>query len=162
MTTLKLMHAKLHRFRVTSANRDYVGSITIDAELLDAVGILPLEEVEIVNVDNGQRWSTYVLPGEPGSGVIAPNGGGALLCTPGDVLIVYAYQDRARADVLASGHQARIAIGDDDNRVAEFRRQALVPAADGLRFEPGAAADPSAPSDAVEASFGVDRLEVAS
>ncbi|MEG4453281.1 aspartate 1-decarboxylase [Microcoleus sp. N9_A1] len=60
---------------MTDAKRDYVGSITIDQELLEKVGILPLEEVEIVNISNGNRWSTYALPGEAGTGCICPNGG---------------------------------------------------------------------------------------
>lgn len=153
MPHIRLMHAKLHRFAVTGANRDYVGSITIDASLLEHVGILPLEEVEIVNVDNGQRWSTYVLPGARGSGVIAPNGGGALLCEPGHMLIVYAYETRTRRDLLESGHRARIAIGGADNRIAETRIQRLDPRPEGLGFDAGGVADPNAPSDAVSEQF---------
>jgi L-aspartate 1-decarboxylase (EC 4.1.1.11) len=76
------MHAKLHNVRVTDANVNYVGSVTIDSELIDKVGILPLQEVEIWNVSNGNRLSTYVLPGEPGSGVICLNGAAAHLCDP--------------------------------------------------------------------------------
>ena len=79
-----MMHAKLHRVRVTEAKLDYVGSVTIDSDLLEKVGILPLEEVEIVNISNGNRWSTYVLPGKAGSGMVCPNGGGALLVSGRD------------------------------------------------------------------------------
>lgn len=162
MPNIRLMHAKLHRFAVTGANRDYVGSITIDANLLEHVGILPLEEVEIVNVDNGERWSTYVLPGARGSGVIAPNGGGALLCEPGHVLIVYAYETKTRSALLDSGHCARIAIGGADNRIVETRFQRLDPSPEGLAFDAGGVADPDAPSDAVSDRFAALDTAVAS
>ena len=94
MGTIRLMHAKLHQVRVSEANVDYVGSITIDRELIERVGILPLEEVDVVNLSNGKRFSTYVFPGQTGE--ICPNGGAALLCQPGDILIIYAYEQRPR------------------------------------------------------------------
>ena len=121
------MHAKLHRVCVTEANRHYVGSITIDQALLDQVGLLPLEEVEIVNIENGNRWSTYVLPGEAGSGKICPNGGGALLCKPGDLLIIWANEHCDRAEVIKTGHQARVLIADENNRAQEVFYQTLTP-----------------------------------
>ncbi|NEO93173.1 MAG: aspartate 1-decarboxylase [Moorea sp. SIO3G5] len=127
MATIKLMHAKLHRVRVTEANRHYVGSVTIDSDLLAQVGILPLEEVEIVNIDNGNRWSTYVLPGEAGSGKICPNGGGALLCKEGDTLIIWANEQCDRAEILTSGHQARVLIADENNCCQEVFYQTLTP-----------------------------------
>lgn len=127
MPKIRLMHAKLHRVRVTEANLDYVGSITIDQDLLEKVGILPLEEVEIVNISNGNRWSTYVLPGEPGAGGISPNGGGALLCKPGDILIIFAYEQLDRAEVFSTGHKARVLIADEYNRCKELFCQTLDP-----------------------------------
>ncbi|NES23759.1 MAG: aspartate 1-decarboxylase, partial [Symploca sp. SIO3E6] len=127
MGTIKLMHAKLHRVRVTEARRDYVGSITIDQELLEQVGILPLEEVEIVNIDNGNRWSTYILPGKAGEGQICPNGGGALLCQPGDVLIIWANEQCDRAEVMRKGHQARVLVADENNHVQDVFYQTLTP-----------------------------------
>jgi aspartate 1-decarboxylase len=127
MPKIRLMHAKLHRVRVTEANLHYVGSITIDQDLLDKVGILPLEEVEIVNISNGNRWSTYVLPGEPGEGGISPNGGGALLCKPGDILIIFAYEQIDRAEVLSTGHKARVLIADEHNHCQELFFQTLDP-----------------------------------
>jgi aspartate 1-decarboxylase len=127
MATVKLMHAKLHRVKVTQANVNYVGSITIDRDLMDLVGLLPLEEVELVNLNNGKRWSTYALPGERGTGEICPNGGAALLCEPGDLLIIYAYQMCDRAEVLQHGHQARVIVADEHNRVKQFFDQSLQP-----------------------------------
>jgi aspartate 1-decarboxylase len=125
MGKIKLMHAKLHRVTVTEANVNYVGSITIDRDLLDRVGLLPLEEVDIVNLNNGKRWSTYVIPGEAGSGEICPNGGAALLCKPGDLLIIYAYEECDRAEIFRNGHQARVLVTDEQNRPQEFFYQTL-------------------------------------
>ncbi len=134
MATIKLMHAKLHQVRVTEANRHYVGSVTIDQDLLKQVGILPLEEVEIVNIDNGNRWSTYVLPGEAGSGQICPNGGGALLCQPGDTLIIWANEQRDRAEVLQNGHEARVLIADENNCPQEIFCQTLISNGESLEY----------------------------
>ena len=134
MRKIKLMHAKLHRVRVTEAKREYVGSVTIDSELLDEVGILPLEEVEIVNIDNGHRWSTYVLPGEAGSGKICPNGGGALLCEKGDILVIWANEERDRTEVLKNGHQAKVVLADEQNRPQKIFAQTLIPQQDSVDF----------------------------
>lgn len=135
MGTIRLMHAKLHRVRVTEANVDYVGSITVDPLLLDKVGILPLEEVDIINLNNGHRFSTYAIPGEVGKGEICPNGGAALLCQPGDLLIIYAYEERDRTDVLQNGHTARVIVADEQNQTQEFLVQTLVPGQDGQNVE---------------------------
>ncbi len=135
MSLIKLMHAKLHRVRVTDAKRDYVGSITIDATLLDAVGMLPLEEVEIVNISNGKRWSTYVLPGAKGAGMVCPNGGGALMCKKDDILIVWANIQRGRKEVMQLGHRAKVVVADANNRCIELLEQNLEQGLDGLRFE---------------------------
>ena len=134
MGTIRLMHAKLHRVRVTEANLNYVGSISIDPELLDKVGILPLEEVDIINLNNGKRFSTYAIPGKTGSREICPNGGAALLCEPGDLLIIYAYETCDRQEVLVKGHEARVMVGDADNNAQEFYLQNLVPNGDRLEF----------------------------
>lgn len=123
--TIRLMHAKLHRVTVTEANVNYIGSITIDKELLDRVGILPLEEVDVINLNNGQRWSTYAITGVAGSGEICPNGGAALLCKPGDLLIIIAYEERDRTEVLSKGHQAKVLVADQNNRCKELMLQTL-------------------------------------
>ncbi|GCA95929.1 aspartate 1-decarboxylase [Microcystis aeruginosa] len=133
MGTIRLMHAKLHRVRVSEANVDYVGSITIDRELIERVGILPLEEVDVVNLSNGKRFSTYVFPGQTGE--ICPNGGAALLCQPGDILIIYAYEQRPRQEVLEKGHFAKVLVADAENRCQQFFEQSLIPRGDGQGVE---------------------------
>ncbi|ELR97998.1 aspartate 1-decarboxylase [Gloeocapsa sp. PCC 73106] len=135
MGKIRLMHAKLHRVRVTEANVNYVGSITIDEQLLAKVGILPLEEVEIVNLNNGKRFSTYVFPGKAGTREICPNGGAALLCQPGDILLIYAYEEKDRAEVLQKGHQARVLIADQENGCEQYFLQSLIPGEGGVKFE---------------------------
>jgi aspartate 1-decarboxylase len=135
MGKIRLMHAKLHRVKVTEANVDYIGSITIDVELLDKVGILPLQEVEIVNLNNGSRFSTYVFPGEAGKREICPNGGAALLCQPGDILLIYAYEEKERAEVLQKGHQAKVLVANQDNDCEEFFWQNLAPQENTVKFE---------------------------
>ena len=135
MSQIKLMHAKLHRVRVTEANVNYVGSITIDRDLMEKVGILPLEEVDVINLANGKRWSTYAIAGEAGTGEICPNGGAALLCKPGDILIIIAYEYRDRAEVMSQGHLAKVIVADEHNRCAEFMEQSLVNQAGKLEFQ---------------------------
>lgn len=88
---LQMLKAKLHRARVTDANLNYMGSITIDQDLLDASGILPHEKVQIVNNNNGARFETYVIAGERGSGIICLNGAAARLVQPADEVIIIAY-----------------------------------------------------------------------
>jgi aspartate 1-decarboxylase len=86
-----VFRAKLHRVTVTEANLNYMGSITIDEDLLDASGILPHEKVQVVNINNGERFETYVIKGERGSGVMCLNGPAARLVQVGDKIIVIAY-----------------------------------------------------------------------
>ena len=134
MTQIKLMHGKLHRVRVTAANVDYVGSITIDRDLMDKVGILPLEEVDVINLENGKRWTTYAIAGTAGTGEICPNGGAALLCKPGDLLIIIAYEYRDRTDLMQHGHLAKVVVADEQNRCIQFMEQSLVSQGDRLEF----------------------------
>ena len=86
-----MFHGKIHRAIVTQARLDYMGSITIDADLLDAAGILPGERVQIVNNNNGERLETYTIAGERGSGVICLNGAAARKTQVGDMVIIIAY-----------------------------------------------------------------------
>ena len=88
---IEMMKSKIHRVTVTEANLNYVGSITIDADLLRAAEILPGQRVWIVNNNNGERFDTYVIEGEPGSGVICLNGAAARKAQPGDVVIIMTY-----------------------------------------------------------------------
>ncbi|WP_204102489.1 MULTISPECIES: aspartate 1-decarboxylase [Spirulina sp. CCY15215] len=137
MGTIKLMHAKLHRVHVTEAKLHYIGSITIDRELLEKVGIIPLEEVEVVNLENGNRWTTYVIPGEAGSRQICCNGGGALLCQPGDILIIWANEQYDRAEVMTSGHKARVLLADENNGIEKVFSHTLTPDGNALVYEDG-------------------------
>lgn len=88
---VEVLKSKIHRVTVTEARLDYIGSITIDADLLDAADILPGERVYIVNNNNGARLDTYTIPGERGSGVICLNGAAARLVQPGDIVIIMSY-----------------------------------------------------------------------
>lgn len=88
---IEVLKSKIHRVTVTEARLDYIGSITIDEDLLDAAGILPGERVYIVNNNNGARLDTYTIAGERGSGVICLNGAAARLVQPGDIVIIMCY-----------------------------------------------------------------------
>lgn len=107
--------AKIHRAVVTETNLDYEGSLTVDEHLLQAGGILPFEQVEVVNVTTGARFSTYVIPGEPGSGVIGLNGGAARLGQRGDRLIVMAYGLLQPEEI--GRLRPRVVLVDESNRV---------------------------------------------
>lgn len=107
------MNAKIHRARVTEANLNYVGSITIDEDIIDAVGIYANEKVAIVNNNNGARLETYVIPGPRGSGVVCLNGAAARLVQPDDIVIIISYA-LVPEDKIAS-HKPRVAIMDERN-----------------------------------------------
>ena len=91
MMLIEVMKSKIHRVTVTEANLNYIGSITIDEELMDAAGIVANERVYIVNNNNGERLDTYVIPGKRNSGVICLNGAAARKVQPGDIVIIMAY-----------------------------------------------------------------------
>ena len=101
------MRAKLHRLTVTDANVDYIGSITLDPRLMKAAGLLPLEMVDVLNCSNGNRLSTYCIEGRSGSGEVCLNGAAALLCSPGDVVLVVAYT-KGDADNLPTAFLNRL------------------------------------------------------
>ncbi|UOR12486.1 aspartate 1-decarboxylase [Halobacillus amylolyticus] len=113
-----MMKAKIHRAQVTEANLNYVGSITIDQNLLDSVGILPHEKVQIVNNNNGARLETYVIAGERGSGVVCLNGAAARLVQPDDIVIIVSYA-MLSAEELAD-FKPKIAIMGERNEVVEI------------------------------------------
>ena len=108
----RMMKSKIHRAVVSDANLHYVGSITIDRELLDAANILEYEQVVIVDIDNGARFETYVIPGGPGD--MCLNGAAARLVQPGDKIIVISYADYEDAEL--EGFEPRIVHVDELNR----------------------------------------------
>lgn len=113
-----MMNAKLHNATVTEANLHYIGSITIDQDLLDAVGILPHEKVQVVNNHNGARLETYVISGERGSGTICLNGAAARLVQPGDQVIIIAYCHVKEEETR--DHVPKVAVLDEKNRIAHL------------------------------------------
>jgi len=121
-----MMKSKLHKATVTEANLNYVGSITIDSNLLKTVDMLPNEKVQVVNNNNGARIETYIIEGEPGSGVICVNGAAARLFQPGDKVIIISYAMLAEEKV--SEHTPVVAVLDENNKVAQIitEKQAVV------------------------------------
>ncbi|MGJ7909397.1 aspartate 1-decarboxylase [Neobacillus sp. LXY-1] len=113
-----MMNGKIHRATVTEANLNYVGSITIDEDILDAVGMVANEKVQIVNNNNGARLETYIIPGERGSGVICLNGAAARLVQKGDIVIIISYALIPEEKVPT--HHPKVAIMDEYNRIKEL------------------------------------------
>jgi aspartate 1-decarboxylase len=113
-----LMKAKIHRAVVTESNLNYVGSITIDEDILDAVDMIANEKVQIVNNNNGARFETYIIPGKRGSGVMCLNGAAARLVQEGDTIIVISYAMFDEAET--KNHQPKVAIMDKNNKIQEM------------------------------------------
>lgn len=112
-----MMHGKIHRATVTEANLNYVGSITIDEDLLDAAGILPGEKVQIVNNNNGARLETYTIPGKSGSGVICLNGAAARCALEGDIVIIIAYAQMDEKEAKAL--EPKVVLVDKRNHIVK-------------------------------------------
>lgn len=112
------MNGKIHRATVTQADLNYVGSITIDEDIMDTVGIDANEKVAIVNNNNGARFETYVIRGERGSGVICVNGAAARLVQPGDIVIIMSYVLVNAKE--AKTHKPKVAIMDEHNNIKEM------------------------------------------
>jgi aspartate 1-decarboxylase len=110
-----MMTSKIHRATVTQADLHYVGSVTVDQDLLDAANLLPGEMVHIVDIDNGERLVTYTIAGERGSGVIGINGAAARLVHPGDLVILIAYGQMEDAE--AREFEPSVVFVDADNRI---------------------------------------------
>lgn len=110
----RMMKSKIHRATVTDANLHYVGSVTVDRELMDAADLLEYEQVAVVDVDNGARLETYVIEGERGSGDICLNGAAARLVSPGDRVIIISYADYEQAEL--EGYEPTIVHVDRSNR----------------------------------------------
>ena len=110
-----MLKSKIHRARVTEADLHYVGSVTIDRDLLHAVDILPNEKVLVVNLNNGARFETYAFEGAPGSGVVCMNGGCARHVQVGDTVIIFAFA--WLTDAEAKSFKPKVVFVDDKNQV---------------------------------------------
>ena len=130
---LNVLKGKIHRARVVQAELDYVGSITVDAalaeaagildtELARAAGILEYEKVQVVDIDNGNRFETYVIAGEPGSGMICVNGAAAHCVEPGHKVIIMCYAQMTPEEFADPDNAPRVVFVDDDNRIARVTR----------------------------------------
>ena len=115
---------KIHRATVTQANLNYVGSITIDQDLLDAANIYPYEKVQVVNLNNGSRLETYTIAGARGSGVICLNGAAARLTSEGDLVIIISYAQYSEEEIRALVPQ--IVFVDEENRLTEKKDVPLI------------------------------------
>ncbi len=113
-----MMKSKIHRATVTQAELHYVGSVTVDRDLLEAADLLEGEQVAIVDITNGARLETYVIPGERGSGVIGINGAAAHLVHPGDLVILISYAQMDEAEVRSFA--PRVVFVDGANRIVEL------------------------------------------
>ncbi|MGM8211594.1 aspartate 1-decarboxylase [Virgibacillus sp. W0430] len=116
-----LMKAKIHRARITEANLNYVGSVTIDQNILEKVDIIPHEKVQIVNNNNGARLETYVIPGERGSGVVCLNGAAARLVQKGDTVIIIAYA--IVPNEALTTFKPKVAIMNEENEIEQMLEQ---------------------------------------
>jgi len=113
--------SKVHRVTVTETDVAYEGSITLDPLLMDAARVLPYERVEVYDVDNGERFATYLIAGEPGSGVCCVNGAAARKTAPGHRLILASYVELEPAEI--AGHAPSVVLVDGSNRVARRGRE---------------------------------------
>jgi len=124
---LTLLKAKIHRATVTQADLDYVGSITIDSDLLAESGIMEYEMVAIADIDNGSRFETYVIAGEAGSGIICLNGAAAKCVNVGDKVIIMAYARMTPEE--AKNHKPTVLFVDDENKIvrkANYEKHGLL------------------------------------
>ena len=124
---ITMLKGKIHRATIVQAELDYVGSITIDRDLLDVAGILEYEKVQIVDVNNGSRFETYTIAGERGSGMICLNGAAARCVSVGDKIIIMAYCEMDKYE--AEDHKPSVVFVDEDNsikRVTNYERYGLL------------------------------------
>jgi aspartate 1-decarboxylase len=113
-----LCKSKIHRATLTGADLNYEGSLTVDRALMDAADMKPYERVQVVNVNNGARLETYLIPGDPGSGTVQLNGAGARLGAPGDIVILMTYAEYDDSE-LADGFAPTVVLVDAQNRIRE-------------------------------------------
>ncbi|MBR5535250.1 MAG: aspartate 1-decarboxylase [Clostridia bacterium] len=115
--TITMLKGKIHRAKVTQAEINYIGSITVDSTLLEAAGILEYEKVQVVDITNGNRLETYTIAGEAGSGVICLNGAAAKLCEVGDRIIIMAYAQMDMEE--ADGFKPRVCFVNKENKIVK-------------------------------------------
>ena len=113
--TIQMLKGKIHRAVVVQAELNYVGSITVDPELMEAAGILEYEKVQVVDVENGSRFETYTIEGERGSGMICLNGAAARMVQTGDHIIIMSYCDMTPEE--AKNHKPKVVFVDEKNRI---------------------------------------------
>jgi aspartate 1-decarboxylase len=121
-----MFSSKIHRARVTQSDLHYVGSLTVDLDLLDAAAMLPGQQISVVDVDNGERFETYLIAGERGSGVIGVNGAAAHKAHVGDTVIVIAYAAMTREEALE--FVPTVVHVDDENRIVDIGNDPAAPA----------------------------------
>ncbi len=112
---LTMLKAKIHRATITQSDLHYEGSITVDRNLLDAAGILPYEQVDVLDITNGARFTTYAIEGVRGSGIIGVNGAAARLVHEGDLCIICAYAQMSTAE--AKSHEPTLVLMDKNNKI---------------------------------------------
>lgn len=117
---ISLLQSKIHRATVTQSELDYIGSITIDAELLEQSGIMEYQRVQVVDINNGNRLETYTIAGERGSGIICLNGAAARCVHKGDKVIIMAYADMTPEE--AKSHQPTVLFLDDNNKIQKITK----------------------------------------
>lgn len=115
-----MLKGKIHRATVKQAELDYVGSITVDEELMNAAGIYEYEKVQIVDINNGSRFETYVIAGDAGSGMICLNGAAARMVSVGDKIIIMCYAGMTSEEIKAN--PPRVVFVDDDNKIKRITR----------------------------------------
>jgi len=118
------LKSKIHRATVTEAKLEYEGSITVDGALMEAAGIVPWEQVQVYNISNGERFTTYAIQGRPGEGTICVNGAAARLANPGDKVIIVTYA--MLSDKEAAGFKPAVVLVDERNRVKKPIRSATI------------------------------------
>lgn len=127
MMKRRLLKSKLHRVTVTHSELEYEGSVAIDVRLLNAADILEYEKLEVYNITNGERFSTYAICAEEGSGIISVNGAAAHRANPGDIVIICTYADLDEKEL--TGFKPRLVYVDSDNRITHTRNAIPVQAA---------------------------------
>jgi aspartate 1-decarboxylase len=125
---LTMFKSKIHRATVTQADLNYAGSLTVDPVLLEAAGMLPYEQVHVLNINNGSRFTTYLIEGERGRGTICLNGAAARLGAPGDLIIAITYAQVDAAE--AKGFRPTVVLVDGQNRIVDVTRPGHTPQGD--------------------------------